>query len=64
MSLEKENELGEGMVFVDLVEVEYVFENKFVLLYVKVKVCFEIKNVDGELVMMIVDIMFGCYIFL
>ncbi len=62
MSLEKENEPGEGMVFADLAEVEHALENKLVTLHAKVKARFETKNADGELVTSIVDTTPGRYI--
>lgn len=59
-----ENKKGEGMVFVNIVEVKCVYDNCVVELYVKVKVCIieVVIDEDGNKQnrILIVDIMIGC----
>tara|TARA_Y100000590_G_scaffold275413_1_gene309222 strand:- start:4205 stop:8446 length:4242 start_codon:yes stop_codon:yes gene_type:complete len=50
LSLVKENELGEGMVFSNMNEVDYALQSGVISLHAKVKGRFITKNEDGELV--------------
>ena len=55
LSLEKENEPGEGMVFSDVKEIEHALDAGSVTLHAKVKARWITKDEDGNDVSMIVD---------
>ena len=55
LSLEREGELGEGIVFGDLAEIEHALQSKAVSMHAKIKARYNTVNNSGEPVSMIVD---------
>ena len=61
LTLEKENEPGEGMCFADMGEVEHALFTGSVSLHAKVKAKFEVVNEDGSREMIVFDTTPGRY---
>ena len=61
LTLEKENEPGEGMMFADIGEIEYALHNKLVSMHAKVKCAFDVIQEDGSTVRQVFDTTPGRY---
>ena len=61
LTMDKENEPGEGMMFSDIGEIEHALYTGAVTLHAKVKARFEIMNEDGSLVHKVYDTTPGRY---
>lgn len=55
LSIEKENEPGEGLVFGDMAEVEHALTSNAVTLHAKIKARYETIDENGEPVSMVID---------
>jgi DNA-directed RNA polymerase subunit beta' len=55
LTIEKENEPGEGSIFGNMAEVEHALQAGSVTLHAKVKCRFDVANSDGEVVSQIID---------
>ena len=55
LTTELEDEVGEGMVFVDMPEMKHALFNNFVTLHSKIKFRINMPNADGEMISTIVD---------